>query len=284
MNEKEFIIKHRDLISEDSYSSWRTFYEQVQKLEQSSYNYYGGMITELLLKAGYDPALVLGYVPCCYLTGVEMPSFDIPQGIKEIESFAFAGSEIPIINIPNGVHKIYEYAFENCTIKELIIPPSVTVIESAAFKHCEYVEKIVTPILPDNSLEGLFGRDVPTSLISVLISSNQNNISPLFANTKIKEVVLANGIVQIRNDAFYQCTSLTDVYLPKTITNIGEDAFRNCGDITIHYDGNMSDWKAITRDGNQAPFINTSYTCNCRDGSLIHDCYDDLSGMEYFIK
>lgn len=43
MNEKEFIIKHRDLIHEDSYSSWKTFYEQVQKLEQSSPNCSGGI-------------------------------------------------------------------------------------------------------------------------------------------------------------------------------------------------------------------------------------------------
>ena len=284
MNEKEFILKHRDLIREDSYSSWKTFYDHVVDLEQGSSNCCGGMITKLLLDTGYDPASVLGYVPSCYLTGVEMPSFEIPEGVKEIEPFAFGWSDIPIINIPNSVHKIYQYAFEDCSIKELIIPSSVTFIEDEACKSCEYIQKIITPVLPKNSLKALFGKNTPLDLNSVIISSNQNNISPLFANTRIKEVILANGIVEIRNDAFYQCTSLTDVYLPKTITNIGEDAFRNCGDITIHYDGNKDDWMAITRDGNKAPFVNTSYTCNCKDGYLIHDCYDDITGMEYFIK
>lgn len=284
MNEREFIKQHKDLILENSYSSWKTFYEYVYELEQNYSNCSGGMVTKLLLDAGYDPAFTLGYVPSCYLTGIEMPSFEIPEGVREIEPYAFGWSDIPTINIPNSVSKIYQYAFEDSSIKELIIPSSVTFIEDEACKDCEYIQRIITPILPKNSLKALFGRQISLDLNSVIISSNQNNICPLFANTKIKEVILANGIVSIRNDAFYQCTSLTDIYLPKTITNIGEDAFRNCGDITIHYDGNMNDWMTITRDGNKAPFVNTSYTCNCRNGSLIHDCYDDISGMEYFIK
>lgn len=42
------------------------------------------------------------------------------------------------------------------------------------------------------------------------------------------QIVLPEGLRQIRKNAFKNCTNLTDIVLPKTLEEIGEEAFSGC--------------------------------------------------------
>ncbi len=44
-------------------------------------------------------------------------------------------------------------------------------------------------------------------------------------------IVLPEGLLQIREHAFLNCTHLTDIILPKTLEEIGEEAFKGCASL-----------------------------------------------------
>ena len=61
---------------------------------------------------------------------------------------------------------------------------------------------------------------------------NYNRNSPVYMNSKVKKVVIENGVTSIGNFAFYNCTSLTSITIPDSVTSIGEDAFSYCTSLT----------------------------------------------------
>ena len=54
------------------------------------------------------------------------------------------------------------------------------------------------------------------------------DVSPAYDNSKIKKVVIENGITSIGAYAFSSCSNLTDITIPDSVTSIGEYAFQNC--------------------------------------------------------
>ena len=49
--------------------------------------------------------------------------------------------------------------------------------------------------------------------------------------SKIKSVVIEDGVTRIGSGAFIQCSSLTDVSIPNSVTSIGSYAFRECSSL-----------------------------------------------------
>lgn len=50
--------------------------------------------------------------------------------------------------------------------------------------------------------------------------------------SKIKKVIIENGVTTIGNSAFSDCMFMTDAVIPEGITKIGESSFLNCSDLT----------------------------------------------------
>ena len=46
--------------------------------------------------------------------------------------------------------------------------------------------------------------------------------------SKIKSVVIEDGVTRIGSHAFMRCSSLTDVNIPNSVTSIGSSAFYDC--------------------------------------------------------
>ena len=72
--------------------------------------------------------------------------------------------------------------------------------------------------------------DIPTTII-------YNNIEYLIVGieygafeycSKLKSIIIPNGINCINNNTFYNCTNLSSVIIPNSVTHIGEGAFRYC--------------------------------------------------------
>ena len=55
-----------------------------------------------------------------------------------------------------------------------------------------------------------------------------NNLSPVYNNSKVKKVVIEDGVTSIGNWAFESCNNLTSITIPNSVTSIGAYAFSNC--------------------------------------------------------
>ena len=74
-------------------------------------------------------------------------TFEIPEGITLIESYAFSGcSKLTKVTIPESVKTIVEYAFTSCAgLTSIMIPEGVTSIGDAAFYSCTGLTSITIP-------------------------------------------------------------------------------------------------------------------------------------------
>ena len=59
-----------------------------------------------------------------------------------------------------------------------------------------------------------------------------DNLSPAYNNSKVKKIVIEDGVTSIGAYAFYECSSLTSITIPDGVTSIGISAFRNCSSLT----------------------------------------------------
>ena len=58
--------------------------------------------------------------------------------------------------------------------------------------------------------------------------SHSSNLSPLKGDTRVKSLVVEQGVTTIGNYFLYQCTNLTSVSLPDSLQSIGNGAFSRC--------------------------------------------------------
>ena len=49
-----------------------------------------------------------------------------------------------------------------------------------------------------------------------------------FRNTKLKKIVIPEGVEDIRDQAFQECTSLREVYIPNSLSHLGINVFGDC--------------------------------------------------------
>ena len=73
-----------------------------------------------------------------YPRGKQAGQFDVPNGVKEIEDYAFANCQnLTDITIPNGVTEIGRSVFAGCTnLSSIAIPDNVTGIADYTFNNC----------------------------------------------------------------------------------------------------------------------------------------------------
>ena len=156
-------------------------------------------------------------------------------------------SEITYNNVVYSVTSIREMAFWCCRgLRSVEIPNSVTSIGRSAFYDCSSLTSITIP----NSVTSIGGYafDDCNSLKEVHISNiaawcgidfvndyaNPLNLAKnLYLNGElVTELVIPDGVKEIKNYAFTYCSGLTSVEIPNSVTSIGEYAFRGCSGLT----------------------------------------------------
>ncbi len=86
-----------------------------------------------------------------YLNGEEVTKLNIPNGVTEIDDYAFYGCQsIKEVNIPNSVTRIGYYSFSNCTnLEQIYIGENVTYVGQNAFATGEIIDVIhCRPLTP----------------------------------------------------------------------------------------------------------------------------------------
>lgn len=142
---------------------------------------------------------------CSNLTSVTFPS----SSLTTIGSSAFWGSGLTSVAIPNSVTSMSDSIFVNCTnLASATLPINGTInyVPQGTFVNC-------------------------TSLTSITIPSNYYIIfDDAFTVSGLQTVVLNEGLITIRTQAFYGCRSLRGTLtIPNTVANIHPRAFEKTG-------------------------------------------------------
>ena len=168
-------------------------------------------------------------------------SYEIPGGIKQIETEAFAGAGLSSVTIPDTVTSIRAAAFMCCSnLTGIVIPEGVTEIQQQAFMSCSALESISIPNSLTSVNSGVFTGC--TSLTSIEISPDHPvyEVRGLVLIDKEKKTVVSassaisgkyeipGGLHNIRDNAFTECSLLTEVIIPDSLTSVGEYAFTAC--------------------------------------------------------
>ncbi len=169
-----------------------------------------------------------------------LTSITLSERVTSIGDYAF--QDCPIVNatipttaisaIPkNDLEKVVfnggstlDNALSNCkTLKSITIASTITNIESYAFSSCSHLTEVhITDLAAWCNIS--FGGSSSNPL---------SNGAALYLNGQvITELTIPSSLSQIKDCAFYGCTSISSVTIPNSVTTIGSGAFWNCSALT----------------------------------------------------
>ena len=159
----------------------------------------------------------------------ELQSVQFFDELVSVDKFAFGYCrKLTSIDFGTSIRSIGESAFYGCSLLEKIeLPDSVEYIGDKAFSNCEsaqsvYIGKGITQIGSRTFYEN-------TALSTITFADGIQlktigNLAFAYA-TKVKKVVIPNGVESLGDNVFQGCSELNDISIPNTLTHIGSYAF-----------------------------------------------------------
>ena len=182
------------------------------------YEYKGAMPanTSVIIKEG-----TLGISTNAFINCTTLKSITIPNSVTTIGSGAFEGcTGLTSIEIPNSVTTIEKNAFTNCTGLE-----GVYISDMAAWCNIKFGSSNSNPLYYTNNL--YLNGSVATELV-IPEGISEIKAYAFYNLSSLKSVTIPNSVITIGNSAFYSCIGLTSVTIPNSVTSIGNRAFYKC--------------------------------------------------------
>jgi len=186
----------------------KTLFKDCFSLQKPVFDKTNNNLKMLCLKALMDKLgmEVDGKVVKKYKYSEQRKEVVIPDGITEIDGYAFNSTEIVSVEIPSTVKTIDSYTFGNCKrLQQVILHEGLESIGDYAFYGCNNLSEVYIP-----------------SSVKIIGEYAFNECS------KLKQVFLNNGLKTIERGAFHKCKSLPEVIIPKSVKRIDNFAFSRC--------------------------------------------------------
>ena len=145
-----------------------------------------------------------------YLNGEPLNQLIIPENVTEIKDFALYGWTVTKIQLHNGVIKVGEGNFSSSNLTEIVLGTGLTQLNSTISDN---VTKITI-----GSLENWLNYDLKYSIYYADFYLN---------GTKLTNIVIPNGITEIKPYAFANWLTIDSLTIPDSVTTIGESAIAN---------------------------------------------------------
>ncbi|MBR2236271.1 MAG: leucine-rich repeat protein [Prevotella sp.] len=173
----------------------------------------------------------------CYY-GDNIDCFEIPEGVKYIGGYAFAGkNRLKCIKLPPTVVQIGEFSFADCNnLENVVIPNSLRHIGTGAFYGCGQLNNIVIPdsvvTIGDRAFawcHSIKTLTIPESVISI-------GANPFMYIDNLS-LICKSPLFEIENDTLYSigksilisCFSRKQSFeIPKEVNYIGCYSFNGC--------------------------------------------------------
>ena len=177
------------------------------------------------------------FVNCSNLTSVTMP-----KSVTSIGYRAFYGcSGLTSVTIPDSVTSISSYAFCRCRgIKSIVIPRSVEVIGANAFEYCSMLENVEILNSEANIRNEAFKYCGKVRQVTLPSCSLEYSFPNSYAS--ITNAVICDGVTNIGERSFQNCSKLVSITIPKSVTSVGYYAFRNCDKLSKICVEDLASW------------------------------------------
>ena len=177
----------------------------------------------------------------------DITSITIPSGVTVIGDSAFESCiNLTIVTIPSSITSVGNRAFFHCSrLASITIPSRVTSIGDAAFNGCK---SLITVSIPSGVTDigdlvfsfceslaqiNVDSQNVAYSSIDGVLFDKGNAILMKYPENKQgQNYVIPNGVKQIADSAFSECTNLTSIIIPDSVVSIEEYSFAGCENLT----------------------------------------------------
>jgi len=219
-----FRITSVEEISAEDYAA-KYLYETVVLDDGTlSITAYTGDAAELIIPVEIDGVQVTGIGEDAFKGCNSLTSVIIPDGVTYIGDSAFHScSSLTSVTIPGSVVAVADYAFNSCpNLESVTLGDGVKSVGNYVFFGC--------------ALESVYAENLGGWCA---ISFGNDYSNPLFYADKLYidnaeltgDVIIPDGITQIRNYLFAGCESIASVTIPEGVNSIGNSAFSNCGNL-----------------------------------------------------
>jgi hypothetical protein len=192
------------------------------------------------------PVTVIGerafeYKSTVYKETNSLTSITLPEGLLEIQDYAFTNNYLSSIIIPSSVRVIGDYAFHGNNLESAYIRGCRT-IGKKAFSYNKLVKLVLPEGLTLIGEEAFMGRELQFQYGNTFLfkGESQNTITELilppgplnigkraFFDNRIEKLVFQSGPVEIGYQAFAY-NKITEALMPESLT-IGDGAFVEAG-------------------------------------------------------
>lgn len=168
-----------------------------------------------------------------YPVGRKESSYTIPNGVVNIDDYAFYGCSLSTVKIPETLEKIGDCAFCFCSHLDAIsLPNSIKEIGKKAFYHCLKLTSMKIPTSVNHLSDQAF--ELCKSLNKVELPNSITSVGKgVFCDCQsLIEVSIPESLSIIGEQMFANCSKIRFIEIPKSVTNIGEHAFNGCSNMS----------------------------------------------------
>lgn len=180
------------------------------------------------------PASVIKIENCAFEKCTNLIAATIEGNVEYIGKKAFYSCNLSSFDFGNKLTYLGTDSFSLNPITTADLPNTVTQIGAQAFSDCQLLSNLYVPDSVTLGANALYNN---ASNLKVTIRYNTGTIpDKMLYKNKMSFVVMEDGITDIGEYAFAECTDLKGIIFPKTLKNIGNFAFyksKLSADITL---------------------------------------------------